>query len=67
MQDTLAALQTRGDQFTRNLINERQHASQLEDKLKEVNDAIASERESNKTKAIALLNKHTRTSKVAYS
>ena len=67
MQDTLAALQTRGDQFTRNLINERQHASQLEDKLKEVNDAIASERESNKTKAIALLNKHTITSKVAYS
>lgn len=56
MESTLASLQARGDLYTRQLINERQRIAQLQSKLDEVNQNIASTRESNKAKAIQLLN-----------
>ena len=55
-EETLASLQARGDLYTRQLINERQRIAQLQSKLAEVNQNIASTRESNKAKAIQLLN-----------
>ena len=54
--ETLASLQARGDLYTRQLINERQRIAQLQSKLAEVNQNIVSTRESNKAKAIQLLN-----------
>lgn len=56
MEETLASLQARGDLYTRQLVNERQRITQLQSKLAEVNQNIASTRESNKAKAIQLLN-----------
>uniref|UniRef100_A0A7S4J3Y8 ODAD1 central coiled coil region domain-containing protein n=1 Tax=Odontella aurita TaxID=265563 RepID=A0A7S4J3Y8_9STRA len=66
MQDAIAALQARGDLFTRQLINEKQRVAQLQAKLNEVNEQINSVRESNKKRAISLLNMHTTTANVAY-
>lgn len=66
MQGTLAVLQTRGDQFTRQLLQEKQRIAQLETKLKDVNEKTSSVRELNKTKAVELLNMHTTTTNGAY-
>jgi len=59
-------LQARGDLFTRQLINEKQRMFQLQVKLNEANDKIAALRDSNKRKAMCLLNKYTTTPKDAY-
>ncbi len=64
--ESLSALQARGDHFTRQLLQEKQRASQLETNLKELNEQIAEVREENKKKAIDLLNKHTSTTNSAY-
>mmetsp|Transcript_21950 Transcript_21950/g.62949 ORF Transcript_21950/g.62949 Transcript_21950/m.62949 type:complete len:534 (+) Transcript_21950:141-1742(+) len=56
MKETLASLQARGDLYTRQLVNERQRITQFQSKLAEVNQNIVSTRESNKSKAIQLLN-----------
>lgn len=63
MTDSLAALQARGDHFTRQLLQEKQRVSRYEAQLKELNEEIGSVRERNKRKAIDLLNKHTSTTK----
>ena len=52
-------LQARGDHFTRILIKEKQRTATLQAKLNEVNDKIASLRDSNKQKATSLLNNNT--------
>lgn len=59
-------LQVRGDLFTRQLINEKQRTGQLQVQLNEVNEKIATLRESNKRKAMCLLNKYTTTPNDAY-
>ena len=66
MTDTLTALQARGDRFTRQLLQEKQRATQLESQLKDVNDQVSKIREDNKKKAVKLLNMHTTTTKSAY-
>ena len=63
MTDSLAALQARGDHFTRQLLQEKQRVSRYEAQLKELNEEISTVRERNKRKAIDLLNKHTSTTK----
>ena len=55
-EETLASLQARGDLYTRQLVNERQRIAQLQSKLAEIHQNITSTRESNKAKAIQLLN-----------
>jgi len=64
--ETLAALQARGDHFTRQLLQEKQRVSQLEASLKDLTKDISQVRCENKTKAIGLLNKHATTTKDAY-
>jgi len=64
--DSLAALQARGDHFTRQLLQEKQRVSQFEANLKELNDQITEVREENKKKAIDLLNNHATTTNSAY-
>ncbi len=64
--DNLAALQARGDQFTRQFLQEKQRVSQYEAQLREYSEQITKVREQNKKKAIELLNKHTTTTKGAY-
>lgn len=59
-------LQARGDLFTRQLIQEKQRMGQLQVKLSEVNEKIATLRDSNKRKAMCLLNKYTTTPNDAY-
>ncbi len=66
MTDTLTALQARGDKFTRQLLQEKQRATQLESQLKDVNIQVSKIREENKKKAVKLLNMHTTTTKTAY-
>ncbi len=64
--ETLTALQARGDQFTRQLLQEKQRVSQLEAQLKEVNKQLSVIREDNKKMAVKLLNMHTSTTNSAY-
>jgi len=64
--ETLAALQARGDHFTRQLLQEKQRVSQLEGSLNDLTEEISNVRSENKRKAIGLLNKHTTTTKNAY-
>lgn len=64
--ESLAALQARGDQFTRQLLQEKQKVSQLEANLQELNEQITGVREENKKKAIDLLNKYATTTNSAY-
>ncbi|KAL7538630.1 hypothetical protein ACHAWF_006153 [Thalassiosira exigua] len=59
-------LQARGDLFTRKLMQEKQRTGQLQLQLNEVNDKIATLRDSNKRKAMCLLNKYTTTPNDAY-
>jgi chromosome segregation ATPase len=59
-------LQARRDHFTRLLIKEKQRTSTLQVKLDEVNEKIANLRDSNKQKAVSLLNKYTTTPNDAY-
>jgi chromosome segregation ATPase len=59
-------LQARGDLFTRQLIKEKKRTNELQVKLKEVNERIETIRESNKQKAICLLNKYSTTPNEAY-
>ena len=66
MQETLAVLQTRGDNFTRQLLYENQRVTLLETQLKQSNEKITQIRDSNKRKAIELLNMHTTTTNGAY-
>ena len=66
MTDTLTTLQARGDKFTRQLLQEKQRASQLESQLKDVNSQVSKIREENKKKAVKLLNMYTTTTKTAY-
>ena len=66
MQGTLAVLQSRGDQFTRQLLQEKQRITQLETKLKDINEKTSGVRELNKRKAVELLNLHTTTTNGAY-
>lgn len=54
-------LQARGEQFTRQLIKEKQRAGQLQVNLDEVKAKIATLRESNKQKAMLLFNKYATT------
>lgn len=64
--ETLTALQARGDQFTRQLLQEKQRVSQLEAQLKDVNKQVSVIREDNKKMAVKLLNMHTTTTNSAY-
>jgi DNA repair exonuclease SbcCD ATPase subunit len=64
--ETLAALQARGDHFTRQLLQEKQRVSQLEAALNDLTEEISEVRCENKIKAIGLLNKHATTTKNAY-
>jgi len=66
MKDTLAHLQTRGDLFTRQLLSEKDRVSRLQNELSHVNDEISQIRDSNKQKAVQLLNMHTTTARDAY-
>ena len=59
-------LQARGDLFTRQLIKEKQRMGQLQVNLNEVNEKIANLRDSNKRKAMCILNKYTITPNDAY-
>ena len=59
-------LQSRGDQFTRQLIKEKQRFATLQAEREANNDKIAEIRESNKLKAMSLLNKYTATPNDAY-
>lgn len=54
-------LQARGELFTRQLIKEKQRSGQLQVKLDEIKEKITTLRESNKRKAMSLLNKYTTT------
>ncbi|KAL9190768.1 hypothetical protein ACHAXT_000474 [Thalassiosira profunda] len=63
---SIDALQARGDLFTRKLIQEKQRTARLEIELNDVNAKITALRESNKDKAMRLLNKHTSTPNDAY-
>lgn len=54
-------LQARGDLFTRQLVKEKQRVGTLNAQLADVNSKIAMLRETNKQKAIQLLNKYTTT------
>ena len=64
---TIDGLQARGDHFTRLLIKEKQRTATLQVKLDEVNEKIANLRDSNKQKAMSLLNKYTTTPNDAYN
>ena len=66
MTDTLGALQSRGDKFTRQLLQEKQRIAQLQAQLKEVNDEVSLVRSLNKKRAIELLNIHSSTTNNAY-
>ncbi|KAL3769117.1 hypothetical protein ACHAW5_008936 [Stephanodiscus triporus] len=59
-------LQERGEHFTRHLIKEKQRTATLQVKLDEVNEKIANLRDSNKQKAMSLLNKYITTPNDAY-
>ena len=50
LRNELAALQTRGDHFTKLLLNEKQRSSRLQAQLKSLNEEISDVRESNKKK-----------------
>lgn len=67
LKDTLAVLQARGDHFTRQLLQEKQRVVKLGAQLQEADSNISQIRESNKKKAIELLNMYTTTSNGAYS
>ena len=64
---TIDGLQARGDHFTRLLIKEKQRTATLQVKLDEVDEKIANLRDSNKQKAMSLLNKYTTTPNDAYN
>lgn len=66
VKSSIDKLQARGDLFTRQLIKEKKRTNELQVKLKEVNAQIAQIRESNKQKAICLLNKYSTTPNDAY-
>jgi hypothetical protein len=66
VKSSIDKLQARGDLFTRQLIKEKKRTNELQVKLKEVNAQIAEIRESNKQKAICLLNKYSTTPNDAY-
>eukprot|EP00986_Skeletonema_menzelii_P015879 scaffold12865_cov152-Skeletonema_menzelii.AAC.16 len=66
VKSSIDKLQARGDLFTRQLIKEKKRTNELQIKLKEVNAQIAEIRESNKQKAICLLNKYSTTPNDAY-
>ena len=59
-------LQARGDLYTRQLIKEKRRIETLQTQLNDVHSKIATTRESNKQKAISLLNKYTITKSDAY-
>ena len=56
--ETLAALQSRGDHYTRQLLQEKQRVAQYHTQLKEIQNEISRVREENKQKAVDLLNKY---------
>lgn len=64
--ETLAALQSRGDHYTRQLLQEKQRVAQYHTQLKEIQNEISRVREENKQKAVDLLNKYTNTNSNAY-
>lgn len=66
VKSSIDKLQARGDLFTRQLIKEKKRINELQVKLKEVNAQITETRESNKEKAIYLLNKFSSTPNEAY-
>ena len=66
VKSSIDKLQSRGDLFTRQLIKEKKRTNELQVRLKEVNAQIAQIRESNKQKAICLLNKYSTTPNDAY-
>ena len=66
VKSSIDKLQARGDLFTRQLIKEKKRTNELQVKLKEVNERIETIRESNKQKAICLLNKYSTTPNDAY-
>ena len=66
IKNSIDQLQSRGDLFTRQLIKEKQRMAHLQVKLKEINENIAALRDSNKKKAMYLLNKYTTTPNNAY-
>ena len=66
VKSSIDKLQTRGDIFTRQLIKEKKRTNELQVKVKEVNAQISEIRESNKQKAICLLNKYSTTPNDAY-
>lgn len=62
MKENISNLQARGDIFTRKYLHEKKRISSLEQKLHNVSNDIAHLRESNKQKAVSLLNMHHHTS-----
>lgn len=64
--ETLVALQSRGDHYTRQLLQEKQRVAQYHTQLKEIQNDISRVREENKQKAVELLNKYTNTNNNAY-
>lgn len=67
LKDTLVVLQARGDHFTRQLLQEKQRVVKLETQMQEADSNISDIRESNKKKAIELLNMYTTTTNGAYN
>lgn len=59
-------LQSRGDQFNRLLIQEKQRVLHLQAKLKAINNSIAATRKKNKEIATKIMNKNISTPKPAY-
>ena len=59
-------LQARGDLYTRQLIKEKRRIETLQTQLNDVHSKIATTRDSNKQKAISLMNKYTITKNDAY-
>ena len=66
VKSSIDKLQARGDLFTRQLIKEKKRTNDLQVKLEEVNAQIVRIRESNKQKAICLLNKYSTTPNDAF-
>ena len=64
--EALAALQSKGDHYTRQLLHEKQRVSQYHGQLKAIEIEIARVREENKQKAVELLNKYASTNNSAY-
>lgn len=65
-QASIDALTAKGDLFTKRLFEEKKRVGELGSKLSEVNSQIATLRESNKERALKLLNRYTTTSRDAY-